>query len=86
MVVASHNGFDVGRKLASRGEGIDVLLTGHTHDALPAVVRQGETLLVATGSHGKFLGRLVHDLVIRHVERRGEIDLPESTAVRVRSA
>ncbi|MCP5372894.1 MAG: thiosulfohydrolase SoxB [Hyphomicrobiales bacterium] len=58
IVLASHNGFDVDRKLASRVDGIDVLLTGHTHDAIPGIVKVNDTLLVATGSHGKFLGRL----------------------------
>ena len=37
-MLLSHNGFDVDRKLASRVDGIDVILTAHTHDALPAVV------------------------------------------------
>jgi len=62
VVLASHNGFDVDRKLASRVDGIDVILTGHTHDAIPGVISVNDTLLIATGSHGKFLGRLDLDV------------------------
>jgi sulfur-oxidizing protein SoxB len=64
VVLLSHNGFDVDRKLAARVAGIDVILTGHTHDAIPQTVMVGKTILTAPGSHGKFLGRL--DLDVRN--------------------
>jgi len=63
VVVLSHNGFDVDRKMASRVDGIDVILTGHTHDALPEPVNVNDTLLIASGSNGKFVTRL--DLDVR---------------------
>ncbi|PTW63354.1 sulfate thiol esterase SoxB [Breoghania corrubedonensis] len=63
VVLLSHNGFDVDRKLASRVPGIDVILTGHTHDALPEPVMVGTTLVVASGSNGKFVSRV--DLDVR---------------------
>ena len=62
VVVLSHNGFDVDRQMAARVEGIDVILTGHTHDALPEPLLVGQTLLIASGSNGKFVTRLDLDV------------------------
>ena len=58
VVLLSHNGFDVDRKLASVIDGIDVILTGHTHDAVPEAINIDGTLVLSSGSHGKYLGRI----------------------------
>jgi sulfur-oxidizing protein SoxB len=67
VILLSHNGFNVDRKLAARVAGIDVILTGHTHDALPLPVVVGNTLLIASGSHGKFLSRLDIEVKNGHI-------------------
>jgi len=58
VVLLSHNGLDVDLKLASRVRGIDAILGGHTHDAVPSPTRVGKTLVTNAGSNGKFLGVL----------------------------
>ena len=66
VVLLSHNGFDVDQKLAKIVSGIDVILTGHTHDAVPKALKIEKTLLLSSGSHGKYLGRI--DLEVRNGE------------------
>ena len=62
VVLLSHNGMDVDLKLASRVSGIDIILGGHTHDAVPQPIpvtnAGGTTLVTNAGSSGKFLGVL----------------------------
>jgi S-sulfosulfanyl-L-cysteine sulfohydrolase len=62
VLLLSHNGMDVDLKLASRVSGIDVILGGHTHDAIPQPIAVtnagGVTLVTNAGSNGKFLGVL----------------------------
>ena len=66
VVLLSHNGMDVDLKLAGRVRGIDVILGGHTHDAVPRPVAVenagGRTLVANGGSNGKFLGVLDLDI------------------------
>ena len=69
VVCLSHNGFDVDRKMAGRVKGIDVILTGHTHDAVPEPVLIGETIMIASGSNGKFVSRI--DLDVRDGKMMG---------------
>ena len=67
VVLLSHNGMDVDLKMASRVRGIDAILGGHTHDAVPQPVliknAGGTTLVTNAGSNGKFLAVL--DLDVR---------------------
>ncbi|GGA93466.1 thiosulfohydrolase SoxB [Allosediminivita pacifica] len=69
VVCLSHNGFDVDKKMAGQVSGIDVILTGHTHDALPEPVLVGDTILIASGSNGKFVSRV--DLDVRDGQMMG---------------
>ena len=77
VVVLSHNGMDVDLKMASRVTGIDVILGGHTHDAVPQPVSVanagGKTLVTNAGSNGKYLGVLDLELakgVVKNVSYR----------------
>ena len=69
VVVLSHNGFDVDKKMASIVTGIDIILSGHTHDALPEPVLINTTIIVASGSNGKFVSRV--DLDVRNGQMMG---------------
>lgn len=69
VVLLSHNGFDVDKKMAGRVTGLDVILSGHTHDALPEPVLVGQTIIIASGSNGKFVSRV--DLDVRDGKMMG---------------
>jgi len=62
VVLLSHNGFDVDQKMAREISGLDVILTGHTHDAVPQALNIDGTLVLSSGSHGKYLGRVDLDI------------------------
>ncbi|MCY4219549.1 MAG: 5'-nucleotidase C-terminal domain-containing protein [Gammaproteobacteria bacterium] len=74
LILLSHNGMDVDLKLASRVNGIDAILGGHTHDGIPKPVEvltpNGETCLVTNaGTNGKFVGVL--DIKVRDGLEKG---------------
>ncbi len=58
IILISHLGFSQDMKLLSEVEGIDVCLSGHTHNRLYKPALQGKTLVIQSGCHGSFLGRL----------------------------
>jgi S-sulfosulfanyl-L-cysteine sulfohydrolase len=66
VIVLSHNGMDVDLKMASRVTGIDAIMGGHTHDAVPAAMEVdnpgGKTLVINSGSNAKFLAVLDLDV------------------------
>lgn len=68
VVLLSHNGMDVDLKLASRMRNLDVILGGHTHDAVPKAMEiknsSGKTLVINSGSNGKYVSVL--DLDVRN--------------------
>lgn len=69
IVLLSHLGFPQDLKLVGEVAGVDVCLSSHTHNRLARPARVGRTLVIQSGCHGSFLGRL--DLV---VERGRVID------------
>lgn len=67
VILLSHNGADVDMKLASRVSGLDAIMGGHTHDAIPQAMQVknasgGLTLVTNAGSNAKFLGVLDFDV------------------------
>ncbi len=63
IILISHLGFPQDMKLLSEVQGVDLCLSGHTHNRLTKPTHQGDTLVIQSGCHGSFLGRI--DLEIR---------------------
>jgi S-sulfosulfanyl-L-cysteine sulfohydrolase len=64
IIVISHLGFPQEMKLAGEVDGIDIMLSAHTHNRLYKPVVVNKTVLIQSGCHGSFIGRL--DLTIFH--------------------
>ncbi|MBU2840007.1 thiosulfohydrolase SoxB [Acidithiobacillus thiooxidans] len=63
VVVLSHNGADVDKKMAAMVKGIDIILGGHTHDIMgPKPFMVGNTLIINTSTNGKVLARFDLDV------------------------
>ena len=58
IVLISHLGFPQDMKLLSEVQGVDLCLSGHTHNRLERPALQGQTIVIQSGCHGSFLGRL----------------------------
>lgn len=53
-----HDGTGEDADLASKVPGIDIIVSGHTHDSLDQPVKVGDTLIVTAGSYGRYLGEM----------------------------
>ena len=62
VIVLSHLGLPQELQLAADVDDIDVLVSGHTHNRLHRPAMVNGTLLMQSGSHGSFVGRL--DLLV----------------------
>ena len=62
IVVLSHLGFPQDVRVAQVVNDIDVIVSGHTHNRLEHPVRIGGTLIIQSGCHGSFVGRLDLDV------------------------
>ena len=87
IVLISHLGFPQEMKLLSEARGIDVCLSGHTHNRLYKPVLNGKTIVIQSGSHGSFLGRLDLEVeggqIVDHQHRLIEVkpEVPPDPAV-----
>ena len=67
IIVLSHSGYGVDRRIARRTRGVDVIVGGHSHSYLanddpaaegPYPTMVGRTAIVQAGAHGRVLGEL----------------------------
>jgi sulfur-oxidizing protein SoxB len=58
VVLVSHGGYGLDQKFAQRVDGIDVLVSGHTHDPVFEPVIWNNTIIYQGGAHGKYVTNL----------------------------
>ena len=58
IVVLSHLGFPQDVKLAGEVGGIDILVSGHTHNRMKEPIVVNGAIIFQSGCHGSFIGRL----------------------------
>ncbi len=58
VIFVSHGGYGLDQKLARRVDGIDVLVSGHTHDEIFDPVVWNNTIIFQSGAHGRYVACL----------------------------
>ena len=82
IVVLSHLGLPQDLKIAREVPGIDALISGHTHNRLFEPLEVNGTVIIQSGCHGSFIGRLDLDIENRKIKafRHELICIDESIA------
>ena len=73
VVFVSHGGYGLDQKFAKRVNGIDVYLSGHTHEEVLDPVVWNNTIIFQGGAHGKYVVSLdvdVKDKIITNFDYR----------------
>ncbi len=58
VMVLSHLGFPQDVELIEETTGIDLMVSGHTHNRIEHLQKVNDTYIMQSGSHGSFLGKL----------------------------
>jgi len=88
VVVLSHLGFPQDYKMASEISGIDICVSGHTHNRLKEPVKVNNTYIIQSGSQGSFIGLLDLTLdeegitALHHELLEVREDIPENTEMK----
>jgi 2',3'-cyclic-nucleotide 2'-phosphodiesterase (5'-nucleotidase family) len=73
FILLSHLGIDKDSSLAEKFDNIDLIISGHSHSYLPQPVKVKNTLIVSTGSGGKYLGSItlnIADIISMKIEKQ----------------
>ncbi|NEZ50037.1 bifunctional metallophosphatase/5'-nucleotidase [Clostridium botulinum] len=63
IILLSHLGLPTDYKILETVEGVDICISGHTHNRLNSPIKIGNAILIQSGCHGSFLGKLDLDIV-----------------------
>lgn len=86
IVVLSHLGYPQDLKLATEVDGIDVLLSGHTHNRLNEPIVVNKAIIIQSGCHGSFVGRLNLKVGDRGVRKYSHQLIPVEETIQPNSA
>ena len=72
VIVLSHLGYPQELKMLSRVEGIDIFLSGHTHNRVRQAKLVNGAIIIQSGCHGSFLGRIDLDVTSDGIVKKFE--------------